>query len=92
MTRDDPAAEKLLTFCSRLPAFPDEPEKAEAGTRHAQACFAQRREEIEATLLAGADPRQDPAALRCEAKALEAAQSILTQLWQRRFGTALSGV
>jgi hypothetical protein len=89
MTLDDTAAERLLAFCGKLPAFPGEQRQVESNARFALDCFAQRRSALEHALHSGGQPGQDMAALRCEIEALDAASSVVTQLWQRRFGTPL---
>ncbi len=89
MTLDDTAAERLLAFCGRLPAFPGEQRQVESNARFALACFAQRRTALETELNTGGQPGQDMAALRCEIEALDAARSVVTQLWERRFGAPL---
>ncbi|WP_425258744.1 hypothetical protein ACPOLB_24870 [Rubrivivax sp. RP6-9] len=90
MNLDDTAAERLLAFCGRLPAFPGDQRQVESNARFALECFAQRRSAIENEIHTGGQPGQDMAALRCELEALDAAHSVVTQLWQRRFGTALA--
>ena len=87
MQLDDPSAEKLLAFCSRLPALTGERGEIEDKVRHTLNCFDQRQREVQAELNQG----RDMAALRCESDALAAARSVVLQLWQRRFDTNFPG-
>ena len=90
MTRDEAAAERLLSFCGKLPAFPGEQHQVASNARFALQCFAQRRDELDNEIITGEQQGQNSAALRCEIEALDAAHRVLTQLWQRRFGAELS--
>jgi hypothetical protein len=91
MPLDEKAADRLLTFCGRLPALPADQRKGESDACFVLDCFAQRRLAVEAEINGGGPPGQDTASLRCEIDALDAARSVVTQLWQRRFGVALPG-
>ena len=88
MQLDDPATQKMLTFCSRLPAMPGERREVEGNARHTLHCFEQRQREIEAEISRGVGPGSDLASLRCESEALAAARSVVLKLWQRRFSEA----
>lgn len=88
MTLDDSAADRLLTFCGRLPALPQD---AAVGKREAAFvldCFAQRQRALEVEGQAGNPGGQDLAAVRCELEALDAARRVIAQLLERRYGTS----
>jgi HAMP domain-containing protein len=89
MTHDDPAAKRLVDFCSRLPTFTGEPALAQAEARWVLEQFTQRRQQLQRDLGSHDTPAHEVPGLRCEIGALEAACSVITQLWQRRFGAAL---
>jgi hypothetical protein len=91
MQLDDPAAQRLLAFCSRLPSLAGDKREVEANARHTLACFDQRQREVQAEISQGGSPGSDLASLRCESDALVAARSVVLQLWQRRFDEALPG-
>jgi hypothetical protein len=90
MNRNDPDAKKLIDFCIRLPALPGDAEQARTETRWALKQFEQRRSEVQQALSNGSTEAHEWPSLRCEISALEAACSVLMQLWQRRFGSALT--
>lgn len=90
MKRDDPQARRLVEFCSRLPTISGEPAAARADALWVVEQFTQRRQELQVAV--GSDRLQahEAPALRCEIGALEAACSVINQLWHRRFGDALT--
>jgi hypothetical protein len=89
MNRDDPAAQRLIDFCMRLPQIAGEPSQAQADTRWVLQQFQRRRAQLTETLGSAAVHEHERPVLRCEIDALDAASSVLNQLWQRRFGAAL---
>jgi hypothetical protein len=89
MPLDEPSAQRLLSFCSRLPALKGDRQQLEGDARHALACFSRQRVALAGELNDGAAGR-DLASLRCEVEALDAARSVITEIWQRRFGEPLS--
>jgi hypothetical protein len=91
MQLDDPASQKLLAFCSRLPSLAGERREVEGNVRHTLDCFDQRQREVQTEISQGGGPGSDLASLRCESDALTAARSVVLQLWQRRFDTVFPG-
>lgn len=91
MTHDDAAARRLLDFCMRLPQIAGEPGQAQVDARWVLQQFQQRRHRLNGELVGGSAQEHERPALRCEIDALDAASSVLNQLWQRRFGAALNG-
>jgi len=88
MKLDDSAAERLLTFCGRLPALPADPAEGQAEAAFVLDCFAQRTRALEATGQTGNPGGQDLAAVRCELEALGAARRVVVQLLERRYGVS----
>jgi hypothetical protein len=87
MALDTAAADRILRFCSKLPAFPAENAAAEA--RFALDCFAARSLEVRLELQQSSGNQQGLAMLRCEGEALASAQRVIETLWSRRFGSPL---
>jgi bacterioferritin (cytochrome b1) len=90
MQRDDPQAQRLIDFCKRLPLLDGEPNQAQAEVQWVLQRFQQRRDDVSEQLAGSQVHEHERPALRCEIDALEAADSVLRQLWQRRFGAALN--
>ena len=90
MNRNDPSAQRLVEYCVRLPQISGERQQARQDTRWVIQQFGQRREQLTQRLGNAATHEHERLALRCEIDALDAAGSVLTQLWQRRFGDALA--
>ena len=89
MTLDEPSAQRLLSFCSRLPALKGDRQQLEGEARYALGCFSRQRVALAGQLNSGA-AGADLASLRCEVEALDAARTVITEIWQRRFGEPLA--
>lgn len=90
MQRNDPQAQRLIDFCMRLPLIEGQPSQAQADVLWVLQCFRQRHDDVSGQLASSQVHEYERPALRCEIDALDAADSVLRQLWQRRFGAALN--
>ncbi len=90
MALESKAADRLLSFCSKLPGFPADEAAAAAEAKFTLACFRDRSQVLESEMQQSASNSQGLAMLRCENEALASAQRVIQTLWLRRFGVALA--
>jgi hypothetical protein len=92
MTHDDPFAQRLVELCERLPHLAPDAAQAQADAQWVHQQFRRHQGRLQERFADGSATDHERSALRCEIDAFDAACSVLDQLFQRRFGRALTGL